>query len=138
MQSSPLMTPDNQMRARQTGMYDYVSLCFDDIVWELDPAGPSYGYPVEARLFDSLDAAVINTFLAGISRTDILPHTLVVQCDAGISRSAAVGIYAARCYLPDDADAIQTAHPHYNPRVLSVLEENSPTKWSPYHVSPTQ
>jgi predicted protein tyrosine phosphatase len=87
-----------------------LSLCFDDV--ELDM--PGYA------LFSKYQAGLILDFADAAKDVD----TMIVQCDAGISRSAAVGSFLTE-YYGSDAKMFRAVNPCTVPNqfVLGVLHE---------------
>jgi predicted protein tyrosine phosphatase len=87
---------------------------------------PDLDHPVDGySLFESWQARQIIEFLAPLR--ELTRFTLVVHCGAGVSRSGAVGVFAAE-YLGCDMKDLYNRHPNILPnlwvlRMLRMLRE---------------
>jgi predicted protein tyrosine phosphatase len=102
-----------------------LTLNFDDVISQWDS---------DTILFDESMAEQVIAFLNTVEQGD----ELIVHCFAGISRSGAIGLFAAR-FLGLDLEDFFSQHPHIspNPLVLRVLDERRqelgipPRYWTP-------
>lgn len=86
----------------------------------VDADEPSATYP-EDRLFSAADAASIWSFV--LRHRDV--ERIIVHCDAGVSRSAAVGAALARFFNGDDTEFFGGRY-RPNARVHRMLLETAP------------
>jgi predicted protein tyrosine phosphatase len=86
----------------EMGCVKTLSLCFRDII----PSEPGS----DVGLFDEAHAYRIKDFIDSLHGIE----KIVVHCDAGISRSGAVGLWACR-YLGQDESVFRANNPQINP-----------------------
>lgn len=103
------------------GVMDVISICFGDIT-EASVSDRSDLLPLLMTQQQASSIVVFVQRLCALSE----PVTLLVHCAAGVSRSPAVGLFAARISGIGD-DAFLRAHPGVmpNPFVLRMLMESS-------------
>lgn len=98
-----------------------MDICFDDLDWNNKVIQP------DDILFQEIHAKQISDFIESNKDQDF--ETLICQCDAGISRSGAVGLWATR-FLKLDEKEFRDKHPQIKPnsRVLEILMDVSGLK----------
>jgi len=128
--SSPpeqLVTDDKVELMHRMNCKSILNLCFGDVTKEqferikdVTPKALDHGL----RLFDETDAQKILDFVKVVNDEPI--GTLVVHCDAGISRSGAVGLFISRLLGLDEKEFRKTNRIiHPNNYVYGVLTEVS-------------
>jgi predicted protein tyrosine phosphatase len=104
--SDGAILPDNENRI------DVLRLCFHDIESSTDPKdlGMKFlkRYGIEPRLFNAEDAQAIFDFLEKHKEAE----TIVVNCEAGISRSAGIAAAIAKVRNGDDEQYFKRYHPN--------------------------
>ena len=100
----------------------FLSLFFDDC----GPAGTKIGYDgwEGQKLFTEEQAKQVLDFVEGLAPD----ATLYVHCQAGISRSGAIGLFIAENYTNQNTQAWRRRHSRINPNshVYSLLRRYSP------------
>ncbi len=120
-----LISKDNFPILKEMGCVDYCNSCFMDITKEHYEKHNRTIY-MENMLFDIPRAEKIIYFLNSIKDKC---ERLVVHCDAGVSRSGAVGLWATRYLGLDEkkySDSNLGIHP--NLHVVDILSEVSGVK----------
>lgn len=112
-----VLTEFNIDKFKFCGMKEYLSLLFEDV---LSPGESLDGDPF--ILFDKKQAKLIIQMLDKI-KSYPAACKLIIHCDAGISRSGAVGFFAAK-YLGYNLDKFAKDNPHIHPNqlVLEILD----------------
>jgi len=114
------LTLENKKFLSSIGMKESLSLCFWDIS---NNAQILEQYP-HARLFSIEQAELVVGMISIANQQD--DSTLILHCDAGISRSGAIGSFAAD-FLRLDMEKFRKDNPDIMPNhyVLSVLNKVS-------------
>jgi len=124
-----IIGPSNRKRLGDLGCLDYLSMRFWDITEE-GLAGTSMVYP-DVCLFDVEHAEQTISFIDKSLSSLYKKITYVVHCDAGISRSGAIGVFICD-YLDwhfqeksDMYEKLKEEHPHIHPNqhVLRILKK---------------
>lgn len=94
-----------------------LDICFDDVTWADNKGKFIFTDEQVTEIVDFINKVKDNV------------DTIVCQCDAGISRSGAVGLFAVR-YLEQDEVAFREEHKHIRPNshVLDRLMDKSGLK----------
>lgn len=121
--NKPLMDVHAQSVFKKLGLQQYISLNF----WDVDDKhfrGVKLDYP-EAILFNKDHANQIISFLDA-AKLDIADSVLVIHCQAGISRSGAVGTFACD-YCDLDYNKFMKDNPDIfsNQYVLNLLRREA-------------
>jgi len=119
----PLITKESLSVFHKLGLQKFVSLNF----WDIDDKqfhNLKLEYP-EATLFNKGHAAKIIALL-DIAQKDIKDSVLVIHCNAGISRSAAVGTFACDyCQLDYNKFIKDNPGTYANQYVLNILRRKA-------------
>ena len=108
------------------GMKDHISLCFWDIAPETD-LNILEKYP-DARFFSIQQGEAVIEFLDKVNKMD--EAVLVAHCDAGVSRSGAVGEFTVEHFNLDHKEFIkENPYLHPNKFVVRTLREASGYKY---------
>jgi predicted protein tyrosine phosphatase len=97
---------------------------FGDIRVELDePTLKNYNF--EFKIFNYNDAYTIKSFIEKIKVNHINNFHLIIHCAAGVSRSAAVGLYAWEELKMGTLKEFEIANPNtsYNPIIYKKLND---------------
>lgn len=113
-----LITENKWLKLNKLGCRIFLNLCFADIEVPL-PDEPKYK---DLKLFDNKDAKKIVEFLDIISK---FCEVLVVHCDAGISRSGAVGLFACKYLNLDEKKFMEKNRIYPNNHIYRTLMETS-------------
>lgn len=117
-----LITEKFEKRLKQAGCVDILSLLFGDIT--NNEAEASLDKDLRTRLFTSKQARAIINFLDFLKTKPV--KILLIHCDAGISRSGAVGIFACRYFgLNESLFRIENPNIQPNPYVYGTLYRES-------------
>lgn len=126
----PLLTDVNQNVFKEMGCRSAISLKFWDIT-DTDAARISQQHGAQAEkfkkdmvLFSTEQAKTVIGFLSSCNQDDENDGILIVHCDAGVSRSGAVGTFAVDFFNLSYEDFIK-ANPYLRPNyyVLRILRK---------------
>jgi len=95
-----MLVPESVIRLKRLGLDESLSLRFSDIVDVADYERRKVEYPSYVNLFDTTHAKQVVDFLLRIQARPG-PEGLFVHCDAGISRSGAIGTFARQLFNLD-------------------------------------
>lgn len=124
--SEELLTPENKEILRGMNCQEMLSICFWDIT-EIQYPNVINAHP-NAVLFEVEHAKKIVSFLDGLKDRPG-NETLVVHCDAGISRSGAVGSFASDYFglNYEEFKKMNRVLPNYHVRrLLNLVAGNTP------------
>ena len=109
-----LITENKWQKIRKLGCRDLLNICFADIEVPL-PNEPKYK---DYRLFGDIDAKQIIEFINKVSK---FCEVLIVHCDAGISRSGAVGLFACKYLNLDEKKFLKVNRIYPNNHIYRTL-----------------
>jgi len=119
------MIPENEAELKKSGLKNWLSFDFWDIIDDpmlLDQMQKQY---LNYRLFDNQQAAEIVSFIKD-RQNESEPSILVCHCDAGISRSGAVGVFASEfCGFGYHKAMNENSNIKPNSMVLRMLREEA-------------
>jgi predicted protein tyrosine phosphatase len=112
-----LITEEFESQLKKAGCTDTLSLLFGDIT---SKEAENLHSSLKNRLFSIDQAREIITFLDHLKTKPI--KVLLIHCDAGVSRSAAVGVFACRYLGMDEKEfRIENNNIQPNPHVYNTL-----------------
>jgi len=119
---------DVKNQLEKWGCVDWISIIFDDVTKELYKKVKRMRPDVIIKLFSKKDAKIIINFIKK-HKDSMEELTLIIHCNAGVSRSGAIGWFACNLLGLDRNKFLQQNRTLYpNKYILQILESLSGIK----------